>query len=147
KQGGFTEELTEELRKQVKSQLETGAIRPSNSEWSSRPHMVMKKTGEWRVVFDYRKVNQQMIPDNYPIPNVSTLLQRAAGYGIYTCLDLNWGFWNVPIAESSKKYTAFVSPFGLYEYNVIPFGVKNSPGEFQRAMDKVLARFQGTNVL
>jgi len=58
------------------------------------------------------------------------LLQRA-GRHYYTCLDLNWGFWNVPIDEETRKYMAFVTPFGLFEYNVIPFGVKNSPGEFE----------------
>src|SRR5699024_8262842 len=101
--------------------------------------LVKKKTGEWRIVFDYRKVNKQMVPDLYPIPNIWALLQKAAGCRYYTCLDLNWGFWNVPLTEECRKYTAFITPFGLFEYNVIPFGIRNSPGEFQRAMDLALA--------
>ncbi|EZG43405.1 RNA-directed DNA polymerase [Gregarina niphandrodes] len=121
-------ELQEELEVQVKKQLELGVIRSSKSEWAAAPHFVKKKTGEWRCVLDYQRLNESMVADSYPIPRIWNHLRTAASHRI--C----W-FWNVPIAEESKDLTAFVTAFGLFEFNVIPFGIKNSPAEFQRAMD------------
>ncbi|EZG42664.1 putative enzymatic polyprotein [Gregarina niphandrodes] len=76
-----------------------------------------------------------MVADSYPLPRIWDHLRRAAGKKYYCTLDMNSGFWNVPIEEGSKPLTAFITPIGLFEFNVIPFGVKNSPAEFQRAMD------------
>ena len=61
-----------------------------------------KKTGEWRIVIDYRGLNKAMDGDAYPIPLAWDNLQRAAGYLYYIALDMNWGFWNVPLEEESK---------------------------------------------
>ncbi|EZG42707.1 putative polymerase polyprotein [Gregarina niphandrodes] len=78
-----------------------------------------------------------MTADSYPLPRIRNHLMAAAGRQHFVALDMSSGFWNVPIAEESKHLTAFVTPFGLLEFNVIPFGTKNSPAEFQRAMDMV----------
>lgn len=65
----------------------------------------------------------------------------------YTCLDCNWGFWNVPLEEESKEVTAFVTHKGTFEFQVVPFGIKNSPGEYQRAMDLVFSDLYNKGVL
>ncbi|EZG57502.1 retrovirus polyprotein, partial [Gregarina niphandrodes] len=134
KQPPVVEEQSEDP---VEKQLKLGVIRASKSEWAAAPHFVKKKTGEWRCVLDYWMVNQSMTADSYPLPQIWDHLRAAAGRQRFTTLDMNSGFRNVPIAEESKHLTAFVTPFGLFEFNVIPFGIKNSPAEFQRAMDMV----------
>ena len=138
-------EMLEELKKQVDHQLDLGVIRESKSEWAAAPHFVKKKTGEWRCVLDYRRLNNELLSDSYPIPRVWDNLRRAAGRKLYTTVDMNAGFWNVPIEEGCKHLTAFVTPFGTFEFNVIPFGIKNSPPEFQRAMDLTFAPLLGDN--
>ncbi|EZG42850.1 Gag-pol polyprotein, partial [Gregarina niphandrodes] len=86
-----------------------------------------------------------MTADSYPLPRIWDHLRRAAGQRYYCTLDMNSGFWNVPIEEGSKALTAFITPIGLFEFNVIPFGIKNSPAEFQRAMDSCFAPLLGDN--
>ena len=139
-------ELKQELEKQLDSQLKKGVIRPSKSPYGARPIFLKKKTGEWRIVLDYRDVNKQMVSDAYPIPLLWGNLQEAAGYSWYVTLDANWGFWNVPLEEECKPFTAFVTHRGTFEFNVIPFGIKNSPGEFQRAMDQAFTGMIGDHM-
>ncbi|EZG42851.1 RNA-directed DNA polymerase, partial [Gregarina niphandrodes] len=88
--------------KQVAKQLELGVIQPSKSEWAAAPHFVKKKTGEWRCVIDYRRLNAAMTADSYPLPRIWDHLRRVAGQRYYCTLDMNSGFWNVPIEEGSK---------------------------------------------
>ena len=134
----LTPAMREELTLQVDSMLKAGVIRKSErSSWGSVPVFVQKKDGGWRMAIDYRRVNQQLKFDAYPIPLVWDNLQSVAGHRYYTCLDGMWGFWNVPLEEASKEVTTLLTHFGNYEFNVIPFGIKNSPGEFQRAMDNL----------
>ncbi|EZG42716.1 RNA-directed DNA polymerase, partial [Gregarina niphandrodes] len=109
--------MRQELETQVQKQLELGVIRPSKSEWAAAPHLVKKKTAEWRCVLDYRKLNESMISDSYPLPRMWDHLRRAAGRKYYVTLDMNSGFWNVPIEEGCKHLTAFITPIGLFEFN------------------------------
>ncbi|EZG58109.1 RNA-directed DNA polymerase, partial [Gregarina niphandrodes] len=111
-------ELRAELEKQMEKQLKLGVIRPSKSEWVDRAALREEEDGRVEVRFG--------LPE--------------AGRQHFTTLDMNSGFWNVAIAEESKHLTAFITPFGLFEFNVIPFGIKNSPAEFQHAMDMVFEK-------
>ena len=124
-----------EMKKQLTAQLAAGVIRESTSEWSAAPHFVQKANGEWRMVIDYRHLNDAMTSDNYPLPRLWDTLQKVAGHKYYICLDITAGFWNIPLEESCKHYTSFVTPFGTFEFNVLPFGIKNAPSIFQRTMD------------
>ena len=141
------EALRHELDRQIESMLKAGVIRRSKSPWGSAPVFVKKKTGEWRLCLDYRGVNKRMKADAYPIPLVWEQIQMAAHHKYYTCIDCNWGFWNVPLEEESKPYTAIVTHKGSFEFNVVPFGIKNSPGEYQRAMDLIFGTLYGAGVL
>ena len=135
------------LEDTLNDMLKKGVIRPSKSAWGSCPVFVRKKDGTWRICLDYRKVNARMEPDGYPLPLLWPNLQMAAGHHYYICLDCNWGFWNVRVSEPSKQYTALITHKGTYEFNVVPFGIRNSPGEFQRAIDCVLGDLYGSGVL
>eukprot|EP00915_Cephaloidophora_sp_WS-2016_P008969 GHVH01012671.1.p1 GENE.GHVH01012671.1~~GHVH01012671.1.p1 ORF type:complete len:997 (+),score=99.29 GHVH01012671.1:565-3555(+) len=131
-------EMELEFEKQIKDMLAKGVIRHSKSDWGTVPVFVQKKEGTWRMALDYRRLNKQLVFDAYPIPRPWDMVKALVGQEFYTALDANWGFWNLRVAEDSKKYTAIITPWGLYEFNVLPFGIKNSPGEFQRAMDAAL---------
>jgi len=133
----LTEDKRVEMRRQIEALLERGVIVPSNSPWAAAAFFVPKKTGDWRMVMDYRPVNRQMVNDCYPLPLLWQTVQRFAGKRFYSSLDLAAGFWNCPIAEESRQYTSFICEMGQFEYTVLPFGIKNSPTEMQRTADKV----------
>ena len=143
----MSNDMRVELDKQITDMLSKNVIRPSKSPWGAPPVFVQKKTGEWRMCIDYRMLNKKMIGDAYPLPLIWANLQLAAHYHFYTCLDCNWGFWNIPLDEKSKPLTAFVSPAGSYEFNVLPFGIKNSPSECQRAVDIIFGDLYTKGVL
>ena len=92
------------------------------------------------MAIDYRQLNKKTKPDSYPIPYLWSIVQKAAGKKYILALDLHWGFWNLPLHPASQEYTAFITPFGLYEWTVLPFGLRNAAGEFQRAVDAAFAR-------
>ena len=143
----LTNELQAELDKQLDSLLESQVIRPSKSAWASVPVFVPKKDGGWRMCLDYRRLNKQMEPDAYPLPLLWHQVQAAAQHQWYVKLDLNWGFWGLPLAEESRQYTAFITHRGSFEFTVLPFGIRNSPSEFQRVMDDILAPMYHKGVL
>lgn len=135
----LTPELQKELETQLTAMLEAGVLQPSKSAWGAAPVFVKKKDGGWRLCLDYRRLNKQMKSDRYPIPLLWQQIQKAAGHLYYVTIDLNWGFWNLPLAPESRQYTALVTHKGLFEFVVLPFGIKNSPPEFQRMMDGILS--------
>ncbi|MGH2623852.1 MAG: reverse transcriptase family protein, partial [Sphingobacterium sp.] len=138
----LTPELQGELERQVTAMLEAKVLQPSKSPWGSAPVFTRKKDGGWRLCLDYRQLNKQMKPDSYPLPLLWQAIQRAAHHNWYVCLDLNWGFWNLPLHPDSREFTAIITPKGLFEFLVLPFGIRNSPSEFQRMMDSALEGIQ-----
>ncbi len=119
--------------------LERGDIRPSNSPWASPLHVVAKKgTGLWRVCGDYRLLNTRTQPDRYPIPNIQDFNAHLANTCVYTKLDLERAYHQIPMSPEDIPKTAVITPFGLYEYTVMPFGLRNAGQTFQRFMDSIL---------
>ncbi|CAF3405307.1 unnamed protein product [Rotaria socialis] len=120
--------------------LHSGLIRESQSSYAAPALLIKKKDNTWRLVIDYKKLNAITIKDNYPLPNMELALQTlGAGYHFFSKLDLKSGFWQFPINTKDRFKTAFITPFGLYEWNVLPQGLRNAPPSFQRIMNKVLS--------
>src|SRR6185503_1668814 len=129
----------EELRKFLDESLEKGYIKKSQSPHASPFFFIKKKNGKLRPVQDYRRLNDQTIRNAYPLPLVGTLLDKLKGSGIFTKLDVRWGYNNVRIKEGDEWKAAFKTPFGLYEPQVMFFGLCNSPATFQSMMDDIFA--------
>ena len=123
---------------EVKKMLNDGVIRPSKSPWSAPIVLVTKKDGTTRFCVDYRGLNSVTKKDSYPLPRIDEILDNFSGSNYFSTLDLCTGYWQVPIHEPDKEKTAFASPQGMFEFNVVPFGLTNAPSSFQRDMDLVL---------
>jgi len=115
-----------------------GIIRRSSSSWSSPLHMVKKADGTWRPCGDFRRLNLQTVPDRYTCPNMADLTSRLKGCTIFSKLDLRKGYHQVPVDPTSVQKTAIITPFGLFEFLRMPFGLRNSGQTFQRMMDEVM---------
>lgn len=138
----------EEIKRQVQVLLSDNIIQPSYSAWSAPVHLVPKKldaTGEqkFRMVIDYRKLNEKTINDKYPIPNITDLFDKLGKSKYFTTLDLASGYHQIEIAEEDRPKTAFTTQNGHYEFLRMPFGLKTAPATFQRTMDNVLRHLQG----
>jgi hypothetical protein len=116
-----------------------GIIRRSSSNWSAPLHMVMKPDGSWRPCGDYRRLNLATTPDTYPLPNIQDLSARLGGCTIFSKLDLRKGYYQIPVQEGDIHKTAVITPFGLWEFLRMPFGLRNAGQSFQRFMDEVLS--------
>ena len=132
--------LISEMRSIIDKLLKSGLVRPSNSPYAAAALLTKKKDQTWRLVVDYKKLNAVTIIDRYPIPNIEMTVQTlGGGYSFFSKLDLRSGFWQLPIDEKDRHKTAFITPFGLFEWNVLPQGLRNAPPSFQRVMSNVLA--------
>lgn len=100
--------------------------------------MRQKRDKSWRICGDYRRLNRMTLPDRYPVPHLRDFTHKLNNCTIFTTLDLERAYFNIPMAEEDRKKTALITPFGLYEFNVMPFGLKNAAQSFQRFMDTVL---------
>ena len=129
-------------REQVKSQIDNllslGIIQPSTSPWSSSVVTVKKKDGGIRICLDFRAVNAITEPDPYQMPLIEELLDLLASAKFISKIDLNKGFHQIPVTASDRCKTAFCTPWGKFEFLVMPFGLRNGPSVFQRLMDQVL---------
>ncbi|KAF6202652.1 hypothetical protein GE061_003051 [Apolygus lucorum] len=115
-----------------------GVIRPSKSPWSSPLHIVTKPDGSIRPCGDYRQLNSRTVPDKYSVPNLRDCNTLLEGTTIYSTLDITKAFHHIPIAPEDVPKTAVITPFGLFEYTRMGFGLRNAAQSFQRFMDHLL---------
>ncbi|UYV66998.1 hypothetical protein LAZ67_4003622, partial [Cordylochernes scorpioides] len=126
------------MQKEVDTMLERKVIQPSESPWSAPVVLVKKKDGTWRFCVDFRRLNHITKKDVYPLPRIDDVLDHLSSARYYSTMDLKTGYWQVEVDERDREKTAFVTPDGLYEFMVIPFGLCNAPATFERMMDNVL---------
>ncbi|GET61785.1 retroviral-like aspartic protease 1 [Rhizophagus irregularis DAOM 181602=DAOM 197198] len=134
-------ENREIIKREIDKMLKEEIIQESCSPWSSPVVIVNKKTGDKRFCIDFRKINQMTITDAYPLPRIDDLLEKFRVAKWFTTIDLASGYWQIEMKEEDKEKTAFICSQGLYEFNVMPFGLKNALAIFQRTMNKIFKEY------
>jgi hypothetical protein len=136
-----------EVETHVKMLLQKGLIRPSHSPYGARVVFASKPDGSLRMCIDYRALNNITEKNSFPIPRIDDLLDKLQGSTIFSALDLTSGYWQIPLSEEDIHKTAFRTPAGLFEWNVLPFGLTNAPASFQATMNAMLQPLLGTCAL
>ena len=137
------------LRKQVKEELNRmeslGVITKIEqaTEWCAGMVVVPKKSGSVRICVDFRALNESVLREVHPLPTVDETLAHLSGASVFSKLDANSGFWQIPLADSTKHLTTFITPYGRYCFNKLPFGISSAPEYFQRCMMEILAGQEG----
>lgn len=130
------------LRNYLDEMLENNIVRPTKSSAFASPVVIVpKKTGDWRICIDYRKLNKVTIKDRYPLTRIDDIFNYLAGSKFFTTLDLFSGYWQIKMRDEDIHKTAFICEFGHFEFVRMPFGLCNAPASFQKLMDKVLAPY------
>ena len=131
--------LIDAVDKELDQMLEMGIVRPSTSPWASPVVIVPKPDGNIRFCIDYRKLNRVTKMDAYPMPRTDQMLEKIAKAKFISTIDLTKGYWQIPLDDEAIPKSAFITPQGLFEFTMMPFGMKTAPATFQRMMrDKVL---------
>lgn len=137
----------EAVRRHLKTLLDAGVIRESESPFSSPIVVVKKKNGDIRLCVDYRKLNLQTIKDAYALPSLEESFSALSGSQWFSVMDLKSGYYQIEMEESDKQKTAFVCPLGFWEWNRMPQGITNAPSTFQRLMEKCMGDMHLREVL
>ena len=137
----------QQLKGLLQEMLANDVIQPSNSPWASPIVLVTKSDGSMRFCVDYRKLNAATRKDAYPLPRIDDTLDNLRNSKWFSTLDLTSGYWQVEVNPEDRCKTAFCTSEGLFEFQVMPFGLCNAPATFQRLMDLVLSGLQWVSCL
>ena len=143
------ESQRKEIDRRATKLLEEGIIIESNCPWNS-PILVMPKRGgadgekKWRLVVDFRRLNEKTIGDANPLPDITEILDQLGQSKYFTCLDMVMGYHQIELEEGEGPKTAFSTKQGHWEYRRLPFGLKTAPATFQKPINSVLSGLTGT---
>lgn len=137
----------EVVKDHINQLLSSQVIRESSSPYASPIVLVRKKDGSLRLCVDYRQLNSKTRRDAFPLPRIEESLDALSGARWFSTLDLASGYNQVPVTEGDKPKTAFCTPFGLFEWNRMPFGLCNAPSTFQRLMQRIFGDQQCQSLL
>ena len=130
--------VRQEVARLLEQMQRNGVIEPSKSPWASPIVLVRKRDGSHRFCVDYRGLNSVTVPDSFPLPHIDDLLDQLGESNYFSTIDLASGFLQIRMRPAAQEKTAFVVPQGLFEFRVMPFGLANAPGVFQRLMQRVM---------
>ena len=132
---------------EVDKMLSSGTIEPAEGPWASPVVLVKKKDGTMRFCVDYRRLNGITTKDAYPLPRIDDSLDTLAGSNWFSTMDLVSGYWQVAMSREDREKTAFSTHRGLFQFTVMPFGLCNAPGTFERLMEVAMRGLQWSSCL
>ena len=116
-----------------------------DSEWAAPTFVQPKKTGDVGILTDFRKLNEQLKRTPYPLPKIAELLRKLRGFQWATALDLGMGYYHIPLSKQAQRLCSTILPWGKYQYQRLPMGIKCSPDIFQRVMNELLGDCKTNN--
>ena len=131
--------MREMVAKEVKKLLNAGVIEPVSTEWASPVVLVPKKDGSLRFCVHYRRLNAKTVADSYPLPRMDDCIDSLGDTAVFTTLDCNSGYWQIPVAPEDRDKTTFTTHMGTFRHLRMPFGLKGAPATFQHALDIILS--------
>lgn len=135
------------IKKTVKEMHNSGVIEPSSSPWMSPVVLVRKKNGDIRFCIDYRALNNVTVADQFPLPRIEELIDDLGNTSYFSVLDARSAYWSVSMNEKDKAKTAFSDGSRLWQFKRMPYGLRNAPATFQRAMNTILNPVLGKHAL
>jgi hypothetical protein len=137
--------LKAKVEKELARMVELGVITKVDepTEWCSGMVVVPKKNGEVRICVDLKPLNEAVLREVHPLPDVDDNLAQLSGATVFSKLDANSGFWQIPLEKSSRLLTTFITPFGRFCFNKLPFGISSAPEYFQKRMSSMLEGLDG----
>lgn len=136
----------EAVRAHIRQLLDSQVIQESCSPFASPIVLVKKKDGSLRMCVDYRQLNNRTCKDAFPLPRIEETLDSLSGAQWFSTIDLSSGYHQIPVTESDRPKTTFCTPFGLFEFNRMPFGLCNAPSTFQRLMERIFGDQNGQSL-
>ncbi|XP_068233540.1 uncharacterized protein [Palaemon carinicauda] len=139
-------EKQQRMKEEVSYLLKNGLATRSTSAWASPCLLVPKPNGKVRLCTDFRQINNVTIKDSYPLPRIDDILDAIGAAKYLSQIDLLRGYYQIPLTDRAKLISAFITPFGLFQYERLPFGLTNAPATFQCLVNSVIKDLDGTYV-